>query len=92
MQFQKLRNNPKWENDFGKYKMSAVTGKDFDNLEVLLLEINPKNPEINITEPLIIKKYWEQWFEDMHIKYIPLHTTDEGMPVIKSVVDDFIRN
>lgn len=92
MQVEKLRNDANWESNFSKYKMKPIAEKDFNNLEVLLLEINPVNPQINTNEVSIIEMYWKQWFTEMNIKYIPMQQAKENIPLINLTIKDFITN
>ena len=90
MQMNVLRHDSNWKQNFSKFKLKPIEGKNFQNLEVLLLEINPNHPEINVHESEIIEYYWKQWFNDINIKYIPLHQATEGIPLVNSSVKSFL--
>ncbi len=92
MQMEPMRHDKNWEQNFVKFKLKPIAGKNFQNLEVLLLEVNPIHPEINLYESEIIDAYWRQWFADMNIGYAPLHQASEGIPLINSTVKTFINN
>lgn len=92
MQVARLRFDDNWENNFSQYKMKPIIGKDFSNLEVMLLEINPVNPQTNINEVSIIEMYWKQWFTEMNIQYIPMQLATENIPLINASVKAFLAN
>lgn len=92
MQVAKLRSDPNWERDFSKYKMKPVSGKDFGNLSVLLLEINPFKPQIYTNEISIIQKYWQTWFSEMHVRLSSLQQNNEAIPLVDAAVRSFIAN
>lgn len=92
MQVAKLRSDPKWKTDFPKYKMKPITGKDFGNLDVLMLEVNPFKSEIYTNEISIIEKYWQTWFSEMNIKLSSLQQNNETIPLINETVRNFIIN
>lgn len=92
MQMDVLRHDNNWQQNFSKFKLKPVEGKEFQNLEVMLLEVNPLHPEINVRESEIIEKYWRQWFEEMKIDYKPMHQANEGIPLINSAVKSFLTN
>jgi hypothetical protein len=92
MQIEYFRNDPNWEKNFDKFKMMAFQGQDYDNLKILLLELNPFRPEININELSIIERYWNQWFIDMKIDCSQMHQATEPIPLINSAVKTFLQN
>lgn len=92
MQVSKLRSDPNWEEDFSKYKMKPVSGKDFGNLTVLMLEISPFKPQIYTNEISIIQKYWQTWFSDMNVRLFALQQNNEAIPLIDATVRNFMAN
>jgi hypothetical protein len=90
MQVGCLRNDLYWERDFPNYKMTPIHRKGFDNFEVMLLELNPINPQRNTRELAIIEKYWEDWFGEMGVKYISPHLSTEPLPLINGAIRDFV--
>ncbi|PQJ33205.1 hypothetical protein BST92_10760 [Nonlabens arenilitoris] len=81
-------NSSKWEekfNDHGYGFIPAIEG--LDNLEVLVLGINPDNK--NPYEEDVIRKYWSEWFDAMGIKKYEIKTA--GLPAnMDKVIKDFI--
>ncbi|MCJ8152936.1 hypothetical protein MKJ01_04055 [Chryseobacterium sp. SSA4.19] len=47
---------------------------DLDNLEVIVLGINPEKG--NPFEEAVIKEYWENWFKEMKIKHYQIKSAD----------------
>ena len=92
MQVEKLRNDNNWESNFTKYEMDPIPNKDFKNLDVLMLEINPYEPQLNPTEFPIIEKYWKTWFSDMKVKISNIHQVEESIPLINSSVSAFLKD
>lgn len=62
---------------------------NFDNLEVIVLGINPEKG--NPFEGDVIKTYWENWFKDMNIKKYQIKDAD--LPSnLEPVIKQFILN
>ena len=78
-----------WEKVFDSRQYGLIpVHKDFGNLSVLVLGLNPIQP-LNNREHAILKKYWNTWFTDMGITKYQLH---ELTPcVCQKVIDDFVR-
>lgn len=92
MQVAKLRNDSNWEHNFKNYKMKAIKNLNFKDLEVLIVEVNPINPDKNTNEAEIIEKYWTEWFSEMDIKMISMLQTKENIPILNSTLSSFIKN
>jgi hypothetical protein len=92
MQMAKLRNDNNWSKNFEKYKLAPINNRDFSGLEIMLLEIDPQNPEINVNESDIIIKYWQQWFADMSNNKFYFHQRSESIPLIASSINNFITS
>jgi hypothetical protein len=74
----KLRKSSNWESRY-KTKNYALTPHDkslYDNLSVLMLEVDPKNPAQSTNEFQIVKHYWKDWFSKMEIPCEVLKTVD----------------
>jgi hypothetical protein len=87
-----FRNDPNWKQKFQNGNFGLISlDRSYENLEVIMLEVNPLFP-MNTNEFSIICKYWSQWFEEMGItknRYIILKT-DIPSQTIK-VVKDFLN-
>jgi len=90
MQVESLRGFPNWENNFPRYKLQSIIDKDFGNLEVMLLEINPIKPQTNTSETKIIETYWKTWFNEMKIKYSSMCLSNQDIQLILNSVKQFI--
>jgi len=73
----KMRKSSNWKKYFERpdYKLKPHEEK-YENLSVLMLEINPKNPAQNINEFEILKRYWTDWFSEMGVDCEVLRTVD----------------
>lgn len=70
-----LRNNPQWETIFDKKDLGLIsTRDDLQNLEVMVLEVNPSAK--NRDDEDIIKKYLSKWFEEMGVSKYKIYNTD----------------
>ena len=81
-------NTKDWEKklqsqDFGFIK----AGDDLNNLEVLVLGINPN--QNNPYEEKVIKAYWTKWFTEMKIKHFEIKNADLPSNMEK-IIKDFI--
>lgn len=80
-----LRNNLNWQNQFHDGDFGFIAKRDdLDDLEVLVLEIDPSQVHRNDDE--IIKAYWSKWLEEMKVKKYQIYCTD-----IPSNVEELIR-
>jgi hypothetical protein len=62
--------------------------KDLEDLEILVLEINPTSKRIDDED--VIKEYLSKWFTEMNVKYFDLYKTD--LPeYTKSKIEKFIN-
>jgi len=89
MYINKLRNVNGWQNIFEKYALSPVN-QQFINTDILMLEINPVNPTVNINEIEIIKKYWTAWFDKMKVQKVMIYQNSEPIQVIDQALRKFI--
>lgn len=81
--------NKDWKQKFeqGDYGFIA-SRKDLDNLEVLVLEINPEKNYLNDED--VIKAYLSKWFEEMGIKKYEIYNSD--LPVnTKTRIEKFLE-
>ena len=81
-------NTSKWEEKFNDNKYGFIPATEgLDNLEVLVLGINPDNK--NPYEEDVIVKYWSEWFDAMGVKKYEIKTA--GLPTnMDKVIKDFI--
>lgn len=86
----RLRNKSNWKEIFKDkqlgLKAHQITG---ESIEVLMLEVNPKNPASNTNELEIIKHYWTDWFDKMGVKS-KIYPTDNNLSNVKNVIKDFL--
>ena len=85
-----LRNNNDWEKIFTtkKLKLKPCANK-FENTEVLVLEVAPKDMHINTNEFQIINNFWKTWFNDMKIEST-IYKTDDVSANIKLKIQEFL--
>lgn len=85
-----LRNNNDWEKIFTtkKLKLKPCANK-FENTEVLVLEVAPKDMHINTNEFQIINNFWKTWFNDMKIEST-IYKTDDVSANIKGKIQEFL--
>lgn len=70
-----FRNNLTWEEKFSEGDYGFITKRsDLNNLEVLVLEVNPS--QVHRDDDEIIKTFWSKWFEEMGVKKHKIYTTD----------------
>lgn len=67
--------NKNWREKFeqGDYGFIS-TRSDLENLEVLVLEVNPSAK--NIGDEDVIRAYFEKWFKEMNVKRFEIYNTD----------------
>jgi hypothetical protein len=84
-----LRRNPDWQKKYKEGNYGFITKRnDLNNLEVLVLEVNPSKVHRNDDE--IIKRFWGDWFENMNVKTYKILTTDvpsNTEPMIKEFLN-----
>lgn len=86
----KLRNKANWKQIFEDKKLGLKAHQIPDGvIDVLMLEVNPKNPSSNTNELEIIKHYWTDWFDRMGVKS-SIYPTDNNLNNVKSVIRDFL--
>ena len=76
MSLQKIREISKMSNwnevierDKNNYNLQPHEGQNFENLQVLMLEITPFEQEINVFEGKILNYIWENWFNSMGVEF-----------------------
>lgn len=75
-----------WKQVMSKNKISILsTGKNFSNLEVLVLGLNPDTK--NVYELDVMNELWSNWFNEMGIKKYKIKTAD-----LPSDMDQIITN
>lgn len=86
---QQLRNKSNWRDIFEKKNMRLTPhpGVDYGNLEVLVLEVDPKDPTINTNELEIIKTYWGTWLEQIKPE---LHPQQDNPQATKDIIENFL--
>jgi len=84
----KLRKNQNWETEMEKQDFGLIAKRDdLENLEVLVLEVNPSANHKNDED--IIKKVLSKWFTEMNVKRFAIHNSD--LPeYTKKRIDDFL--
>lgn len=81
-------NTSDWKNKIKQNKYGFIkANNDLDNLEVLVLGINPSEKYNNPYEFDILKTYWSNWFIEMGIKKFEIKQTD-----LPSNLDEFIQS
>jgi len=69
-----FRNNSNWLEQFNKQKFGLLSERqDLNNLEILVLEINPSNNHRNDED--IIKTFISKWFEEMNVQSFSIYNT-----------------
>ena len=83
-----LRNN-NWKDKFENEDYGYIyEGQTYDNLDILVLEINPNIKHKNDED--IMREYLNKWFKEMKINSFKFHNTD--LPVnTKSKIDQFFQ-
>ncbi len=78
-----------WRNTFQQKDYGFITNrKDLQNLEVLVLEVNPEGNSLKDED--IIKAYLSKWFEEMGVKKYKIYNTD--LPVnTKTRIEEFLK-
>lgn len=84
-------NKPGWRDKFDQQDFGFVTAnKNLDNLEVLVLGINPdvKNPY----EEDVIRGYWAKWLTDMNVEDFEIKQADLPSNMRKVIKDFILKN
>lgn len=84
-----LRNKNNWSEQLKSMKIALSPCGKFNNVEVLMLEVAPFNPVVNVNELQIIQTIWENWFSAMNIKSQILQTEDNS-DNLKETISKFI--
>jgi len=93
----KLRNNKDWVNIFEKNNMRLDSFKDgetrpnYQNLQIMMVEINPKNIQQFTNELDILKKIWKTWFEDLDIQAPEILQREQDVKATESKINNFIN-
>jgi hypothetical protein len=81
--------NSKWEEKFKNEDYGYITTRnDLNNLDILVLEINPSESHKNDED--VIKAYLSKWFEEMNVNSFKLYNSDLPQ-YTKSKIDKFIN-
>lgn len=91
---QKIKNlgltKSNWKQIMSKNKISILsTGKNFSNLEVLVLGLNPDTK--NVYELEVMNELWSNWFNKMGIKKYKIKTADLPSDM-DQIITDFISS
>lgn len=90
-----LRNKQDWETifDSNNLKLNPCPDKFDYDIEVLMLEINPKQKHLYTNEIQIIEKFWTTWFEDMGIKCKGIHQSSYYQPNdLNAKIAEFLKD
>jgi hypothetical protein len=86
-----LRNKNNWEDIFNKNKLKLTPcSSSLKDLEVLIVEIAPKNKATVTNEYQIIEKFWKTWFNDMNVQST-IYQTDDGMTSTLNKIEAFMK-
>lgn len=91
IQMKPFRNKTDWEKMFDEknFGFVPIKGKDFSNLEVCILGVNPK-PEF-ANEFDIIKKYYLKWFTEMGVKHVEVFANPQSETEALKQVQGFME-
>ncbi len=79
-----------WKDKFEKGDYGYIsTRDDLENLDVLVLEINPSSKDKNDED--VIKAYLKKWFDEMNVSEFELYNSDLPQ-YTKTRIDKFINN
>ncbi|MEX2345567.1 MAG: hypothetical protein WD604_08135 [Balneolaceae bacterium] len=85
-----LRNKKDWEDIFVNQNMALQPHPgEFNNTKILVLEIIPKDPVVNVNELPIIKKFWSTWLDEMEISH-QIHETNNNSRSTGNILTSFI--
>ncbi len=54
----------RWESQFPRYALAGV-GRRFEDCELLVIEVAPKDPLRSVNEADILKRYWTSWAKEL---------------------------
>ncbi|MDC9723480.1 MAG: hypothetical protein PSN34_12020 [Urechidicola sp.] len=81
--------SPNWKDKFDSQDFGYITTRsDLNNLDVLVLEINPSEKFKNDED--VIKEYLSKWFTEMNVNSFKLYNSDLPQ-YTKSKIDKFIN-
>jgi hypothetical protein len=90
LQSEGFRNNPRWRERFSQGDYGLIfPGRTFENLEVMVLEVNPSPNHRNDED--IIRAFLGKWFEEMKINNTVIYNTDLPEST-KRRVENFFSN
>jgi hypothetical protein len=58
----------RWESQFPRYALAGV-GRRFEDCDLLVLEVAPKDPMRNVTEADILRRYWSAWADSLGMSH-----------------------
>jgi len=87
-----LRQRSEWKEKFDRsnFGLTPHDNSTYENLSVLMLEIDPRNPAQSTNEFQIVKHYWEDWFTKMGIPCTVLKMV-ENLSNIESEINRFLE-
>lgn len=90
LQDEGFRNNQNWRDKFDNQDYGLIfSGQTFENLEVMVLEVNPSPNHKNDED--IIRAFLGKWFEEMRIQNFVIYNT--GLPErTKRRIEYFFKN
>lgn len=65
-------------------------GQKYPKLKVLMMELNPREPQKNVNEFPILKKYWGDWFDGMGADYY-IYTTQASNTSNGAIIGKFVK-
>jgi hypothetical protein len=84
-------NNENWETEFEEKGYGFIpASQNLDNLDVLVLGLNPDNK--NTYEEEVLRKYWSNWLESMNVNYFEIKSNDLPSNMDKIVNDFILKN
>ena len=87
-----LRNKTDWQKVYSEKKMGLQSFPiDTKDLDILMLEVAPKDPQVNINEMDILKKIWTNWFEDLGIYETEILQQEGQIQSIKNKILEFLE-
>ncbi len=85
-----FRNNQSWREKFDNQDYGLIfSGETFENLEVMVLEVNPSPNHKNDED--IIRAFLGKWFEEMNIQNTVIYNTDLPEST-KRRIENFFKN
>lgn len=75
LQREGLRNNPNWREKFDSEDYGLISSDEtFENLEVMVLEVNPSKVHVNDED--ILRAFIGKWFDEMKVGNYVIYNTD----------------